>query len=105
AVEVGVLGPVDIPDVRARPTLEVDGIGVSGLEVRRHAGRQALQRAFVQRLRPRCAIEQDLRLSFGDLGRASFESVQVSHALPPPEDGQRTRAATPEAISAEGCRY
>ena len=54
----------------------------------------------MQRFRPRGPVEQDLRLSFGDLRRASFESVQVSHAIPPPEDGQRTRAATPEAISA-----
>ncbi len=98
AVEVGVLGAVDVPHARARSTLEVHGVRVSGLEVRRHAGRQALQGPLVERLRPGRPVEQDLRLSFGDLGRASFESVQVSHALPPPEDGQRTRAATPEAI-------
>ena len=55
AVEVLVLGAVDVPDARALALLEVDRVGVAGLEVRGDAAGQALRRAArVELLGRRC---------------------------------------------------
>ena len=98
AVEVGVLGAVDVPD--ARSPIHARGTPDTGLRPGsstrpRPAGSSGRARAAPS---TRGCGRAGSSFPFGDLRRASFESVEVSHALPPPEVGQRTRAATPEAI-------
>ena len=50
AVEVEVLVAVDVPHVAALAPIDVDRVGVAGLERRRHAERQVLDGPLVQRL-------------------------------------------------------
>jgi hypothetical protein len=77
AVEVDVLGPVDVPHSRPLPLAEVDGIGVAGLEVGGHAVRHAPHGALEQALRQRRPFEESGALSFGDLVRPGLQSFDV----------------------------
>ena len=70
AVGVDVLVAVDVPDVRAAALAQVDRVGVAGLERRADAERQAVQRAFEQRVRRRRGVEEAPCLGVGDLGGA-----------------------------------
>jgi hypothetical protein len=77
AVAVHVLGPVHVPDVRAPAALEVDRIGVAGLEVGGDAVGQAFQRAPEELLGGGGPLQQALGLGLGDLGRSREGTVDV----------------------------
>ena len=75
AVEVEVLRAVDVPDVRALPTLKVDRVRVVGVEGGRDAVRQVLRRPFVERLRRGRTGHERGGLLGGDPGRVPGEGV------------------------------
>ena len=80
AVEIGVLGPVDVPDLRPLPLPQVDRVGVVALEVRGHAGRQASRGSLEQRRGRGGLVEQGLGLTVGDLRRPGVETLLI-HAI------------------------
>ena len=69
-VEVDVLVPVHVPDLRARAALDVDGPGIVLLKRGRDALRHHLAGALVGLARARRALGEELALAGGQLGEA-----------------------------------
>ena len=84
-VEVGVLGAVDVPDLRTLAVTQVHGVGVTRLEVRDHACRQRLGGSLVQLLGALGLAQPLLAFPLGDLRRARLQPVDVHayHLLSP----------------------
>src|SRR5207244_7427251 len=68
---------VDVPDVGARAALQVYGVGIMSLEVRRDAAGKALHRTLMQSRRLRRPVQQYLVLPIGDLRRTRVQTVDV----------------------------
>ena len=90
------------------PRSQVHGVGVAGLEVRRHAVRQALQGPLVQRLRLGGPVEQDACVSFSAISAArafrrstSTRTTSVGRPIYPGGPGASKRR---RAVVARGSR-